>query len=307
MNERKNDIGPDERELLEQSGTTLEAVHARHGDCPKPELLLASQAGVLDEDVATNVATHLGKCNFCQILLRDLTDAELDAARPEEGQRVRQRILSATTGSAKAERAGGGILSVWFRRAVPVAALAGIVLAAIVWVRFHQPAGPASIPTPVAVQPSKPAVPSELQWEKLPIKLQASSVLVLRGKPRNPREKYAAELSSALAYYRDDKYAEAAEQLATVAKAYPQGGEARLYLGISRLYLQQNREAIPALLAAQQLGPEPFRDDATWYLALAYLRDGNTEAGLTELRKLCGGKSDHASRACDGMKQLPEK
>jgi hypothetical protein len=307
MNERKNDIGPDERELLEQFGTTFEAVHARHVDCPKAELLLASQIGVLDKDAANNIAAHLGKCNFCRILLRDLMDAELDSARPEEGQRVRERVLSATTRPAKVERAGGGLFSVWFRRAVPVAALVGIVLAAVVWVRFHQPVAPASIPTPVAVQPAKPAVPSVLQWEKLPIKLQASSILVLRGEPRTAQEKYAAELTTALSFYRDDRFAEAAEKLAKVAQAFPGGVEAQLYLGISQLSLQQNAQAIPPLARAQQLGPETYRQDATWYLAVAHQRVGDTQASLTELRKLCGGKSNYAGRACDGMKQLSEK
>jgi tetratricopeptide (TPR) repeat protein len=307
MNERKDDIGPDERELLEGFGTSLEVLKARHTDCPKPELLLASQEGVLDEVTAGNIATHLRKCTFCQILLRDLADSELDAARPEEEQRVGKQVLSATASSAEAERAGDGILSVLFRRAVPVAALAAIVAAAVVWIRLHQPTGPVPTPSTVAVQPDKPVAPSMLQWEKLPIKLQASSVLVLRGKPRTAQEKYAAELTAALAYYRDDKYAEAAGQLAKVSKMYPRGVEAQLYLGISQLYLQQNSEAIPALEAAQQLGPEQFREDATWYLAVAHQRAGDTQASLTELRKLCGSKSNYASRACDGMRQLSDR
>jgi tetratricopeptide (TPR) repeat protein len=304
MNERKNDIGADERELLEQFGTTFEAVHARHADCPKPELLLASETGVLDKDAAKNIAAHIGKCNFCQVLLRDLKDAELDAARPEEGQRVRERVLSATTGSAKAEKAGGGVLLVWLRRAVPVAAVAGIILAAVVWVRFRQTTGPLSIPTPVAVQPSKPAVPSVLQWEKLPIKLQASSVLVLRGKPRTGQEKYAADLTTALAFYRDDKFGEAAEKLTRVAQAFPDGVEAQLYLGISRMSLQQNAQAIPSLTKAQQLGPEAFREDATWYLALAQNGSGNRQQSITELGKLCQGKSTYSQRACAGIREL---
>jgi TolA-binding protein len=304
MNGQKNDIGTDEQELLKEFGTSFEALSARHADCPRPELLLASHAGVLDEETARNIATHLGKCTFCQILLRDLTDAELDAARPEEELRVRKRVHSTTTDSEKAEKPSGGIFAVWFRKAVPVAALAGIVLAAVVWVRLHQAAGPVSSPAAVAVQPVKPAAPSVFQWEKLPIKLQASSVLVLRGKPRTAQEKYSAELTAALAYYRDDNFSKAAERLAQVVQAFPGGVEAQLYLGISRLSLQQNAQAIPSLVKAQQLGPEAFRQDATWYLALAQKRSGNLQQSATELGKLCPGKSSYSHRACDGIQEL---
>jgi len=304
MNERKSDIGPDERDLLEEFGTSFEAMKARHADCPKPELLLAALAGVLAEDTAGSVAAHLRKCDFCQILLRDLTDAELDAARPEEDRRVRERVLSATKASAKAEKAGGGILSVLFRRAVPVAALAGIVLAAVVWVRFHQPTGPVSVPSTVVVQPVKPAAPSALQWEKPPIKLQASSILLSRGKPRNAQEKYAKELTAALAPYRDDNFAEAVQKLAKVAQAFPDGVEAQLYLGISQLSLQQDAQAITSLTKAQKLGPETFRDDATWYLALAQKRTGNLQQSVAELGKLCQGNSSYSQRACAGIQEL---
>jgi len=304
MNERQNDIGPDEQELLKEFGTSFAALRGRHADCPKPELLLASQAGVLDEMTTGNIAAHLGKCAFCQILLRDLTDAELGAARPEEEQRVRKQVLSATAGSAKAEKAGGGLLLVWLKRAVPVAAMATIVVAAVLWIRFHQPGGQVATPSIVEVQPVKPTVPSVLEWEKLPIKLQASSVLILRGKPRTAQERYVAELTAALAFYRDDNFSEAAPQLAKVTQAFPSEVEAQLYLGISQLALQQNRESIAPLMKAQQLGPEAFREDATWYLALALQREGNTKQSVLELSKLCEGKSSYADRACAGVQEL---
>jgi TolA-binding protein len=307
MNERKNDIGPDEQELLEEFGTSFDALRANHADCPKPELLLASQAGVLEGEAARNVVAHLEKCGFCRILLRDLTDAELTAARPEEERRVRERVLKATRASAKAEKEGGGLLAAWFSKGLPVAALAVVALAVVVWVRLHQPAAPVATPATVAVQPAQPAAPSVLQWEKLPIKLQASSVLLWRGKPPTAQKKYATELTAALAYYRDDKYAEAAQQLAKVVQAFPDGVEALLYLGISQLSLQQNEQAIPSLVRAQQLGSQASRDDATWYLALAYKRTGDPLHAAAELQKLCSRKGVYQQRACAGIDELPTR
>jgi TolA-binding protein len=303
MNDQKNDIEPDERKLLEEFGTSFEALRAKHADCPKPELLLASQAGVLEGKAAKDVVAHLEKCGFCWILLRDLTDAELTAARPEEERRVRERVLKATRGSAKAETADR-LLAAWFSKGLPVAALAVVALAVVVWVRLHRPAAPVSTPATVAVQSAQPAAPSVFQWEKLPIKLQASSILVWRGKPRTAQEEYATELTAALAYYRDDNYAEAAQQLAKVVQAFPDGVEAQLYLGISRLQLQQNAEAIVPLSAAQKLGPELFREDATWFLALAYERTRDTQKALAELQRMCQRESSYSQRACTGIQEL---
>jgi hypothetical protein len=233
-----------------------------------------------------------------------LADAELSAARPDEEQRVRERVLNATRASAEAPKGAGWTRAFWARSLWPAAALAGLALLAVVWVRHHQPVAPASNSNTVASLPAQPAAPSVLQWEKLPVKLQASSILIWRGAPQTGEQKYASELTTALAFYRDNNYQEAAKQLAQVAEDFPRGVEAQLYLGISLLYLQQNGEAIPPLIAAQKLGPEQFREDATWFLALAYERTHDTPHTLAELKEMCQGKSGYAQRACSGIQEL---
>src|SRR5208282_4622739 len=110
--------------------------------------------------------------------------------------------------------------------------------------------------------------------------------------------------TTALAFYRDDNYQGAAKQLAKVAEDFPLGVEAQLYLGISRLYLQQNAESIAPLSAAQKLGPEQFREDATWFLALAYERIHDTPHALAELQEMCQGKGGYSQRACAGIQEL---
>jgi hypothetical protein len=301
MTERKNDIGPDEAGLLKEFGTSFEGLRASHADCPKPELLLAAQSGVLSEETARSVGTHLEKCGFCKILLRDLNDGGVIATLPEEERRVRDRVMRAAGASEKTEKAGSGLLTVWLRRALPVAVLAGVVVVAVVWMYVHPQVTPVSPAPSVAVEPEKPAA---LQWEKLPVKLQASSILIWRGESRNAQEKYAAELTHALVYYRDGDYADAASQLGRVVKDFPRGVECQLYLGISQLALQQNSQAISALSAAQRLGSEQFRDDASWYLALAYARTGDTQNALTELQALCHGNGNYSQRACAGVREL---
>jgi hypothetical protein len=309
MNEQRDDLGPEEKGLLREQGGSLDALRAHHQDCPRLEILLASRAGVLPEETARTVEAHLVRCTFCQILLKDVTSEGLVEATAEEEVRVRQRVLAGRKPEVKTAKTGG-LFAVWFWRAVPVTALAAVAVALVVWVRWHQPATPITSPT-VTEQTTKPAAPSVLQWEKLPVKLQASSILVLRGATRTGREKYAAELTSALGSYRDDNYKKAAKQLADVVKDFPHGVEGQLYLGVSQLRLGQNAEAMTSLRAAQRLGPEQFRDDATWYLALAYDRSGDVRGALAELQKLCQGKSGYAQRACSAATeqsgQLGEK
>jgi hypothetical protein len=301
MNGRKNDIGPREAELLKEFGTSFEGLRASHADCPKPELLLAAQSEVLSEETARSVGKHLEKCGFCKILLRDLNDGEVIATLPEEERRVRGRVVRAGGASEKIEKAGSGLLAVWLGWASPVAVLAGVVVVAVVWMRLHPPVAQVSPAPSVAVEPEKPAA---LQWEKLPVKLQASSILIWRGEPRNAQEKYAAELTHALVYYRDGDYLDAVQQLRRVVKDFPRGVEGQLYLGVSQLALRQNPEAIPALSAAQRLGSEQFRDDASWYLALAYACTGDTQNALAELQALCHGKGNYSPRACAGVREL---
>jgi hypothetical protein len=124
--------------------------------------------------------------------------------------------------------------------ALPVAAFAGIAVVSAVWMRLHPTVASVSTSRSVAVEPAKPTMLSVLQWEKLPVKLEANSILVWSGKARNEQEKYAAELTHALLYYRDANYAEAVRRLNQVTKNFPRGVEAQLYLGISQLALQQN-------------------------------------------------------------------
>jgi len=304
MNEAMDDLGPDEKELLGEHGASLKALRERHADCPRVEVLLASQEGLLPEEATQKVSAHVAKCDFCQILMKDLATERIAEATVQEERRVRERVLGRTKPQTKTASATGGWFSFWLWRALPLGALAAAAIVLFIELRPHQ-TQPAVSPQVAVVQPAPKHDPAKvLQWEKLPIKLQAQSILVFRGSPRNAQEKYASELTAALVYYRDDKFTEARERLRGVVKDFPKGVEGQLYLGISELKLEQNSDAIAPLQAAQKLGPEQYRDDATWYLALAYLRTGDLQSGRTGLQKLCGGKSVYSDRACAAEKEV---
>ena len=308
MTERMNELSPEEQELLREQGASLDSLREHHVDCPRPEVLMASQSGALPEETAQSVSRHVEKCAFCQILLKDMASDEFAQATVGEAQRVRARVFAQVGPRTNAAKAGGGFFAIWFWKALPITALAAAaIIAFVIWTRIHQSVSTVPGPAPVAQQQAPSATPSALVWEKLPIRLQASTILVVRGAPRTSQEKYAAALTSALAHYRDEKYPEAEQELAKVAKEFPRGVEGQLYLGVTQLALQKNAEAIAPLSAAQKLGTEQFRDDATWYLALAYRSSGDTQGALAQLQKLCQGKDSYTERACTGIRELGDK
>lgn len=305
MNGRLDDLTPEEKEQLGRAGASLEDLNRHHANCPSAETLTASKEGVLPEALAASVRAHADKCIFCQTLLNDLTSEELVSGTSVERARVREHVLALIRPAVQENKVGGGFLALWWWRGLAATALAAAAIALVVWTRVHEP----KIAEPVSVAVGKPeqkplTIPASMEWKKLPIRLQAQSVLIWRGAPRNAKEKYAKELGAALAFYRDDQFQEAARHLAQLAKDYPQGIEGQLYLGISELKLEQNSDAVAPLTASQQMGPEQFRDDATWYLALALLRTGDRVKSAEELQKLCGGTSSYSSRACNAAKEI---
>lgn len=306
MQDRTDDLTSEEQELLAKAGVSLRHLHAHHADCPRLELLQASRAGVLPEDAARSVATHVEHCAFCQVLSKDLMTEEFANASSDEARRVRQSVLAAAR-SKKSANAGGGRLGIWVWKAIPITVLSAVAAAFLVWLRVRPTVQPHPALTTVAQQTQKPANPTVLVWEKLPIKLQASAILVMRGASQTEAEKYAAELTAALRFYRDEEYLEAAKALGNVTKAFPRGVEGQLYLGITQLELKDAADAVVSLSAAQRLGSEQFRDDTAWYLALAYYGAGDVPNAAAQLQKLCEGSSSYAERACSGIRELGDQ
>jgi tetratricopeptide (TPR) repeat protein len=298
MNEREDDLTPAEKDLLGGPADSLEGLHRRHSDCPSPELLLAAHSKVLPDESARILTAHLATCTFCQILTKDLTSGDLLSGTAEENLRVRERVIPQSPAVARAAEKKENFLGTWFWKTSPVALAAAAMIALAFWMLPRKTA--TTGPPQVAAIHQSPmgATPTPIEWQKLPIKLEASLILVPRGEPRTEQQKYGAELTAALAFYRSDNFSEAAERLADVGKKFPRGLEAKLYFGVSELKLGRNSDAIAPLLEVQDLAHEPLRDDATWYLALAYERVGKSQDALSALETLCKGTSIYKGKAC---------
>jgi len=294
------DFDGDEKEFRQEIASGLNRVRAQAGPCPDPDRLMAAVAGVQFEG-AERVREHLGVCPVCQQLSRDLSSYEYPGLSSEEDHRIRARWNEASTGARRARS-----WWTWLWRPMPIAAAA--VLATIVLVTgiflLRQPtesvdqiAGTAG--TPVPSRPARTA----FVVEKAAIKVPAAAVLIFRGDAESTN-RFMQELASALEPYRMDDYSEAARRLEAVVKKYPKYIEPQYYLGVSRLLLNEFDSAIESLNTARSLGDESWRDNVSWYLALALDRAGRTEDARHEVETLCGRAGEYQQKACAAVEEL---
>jgi len=293
MNERgKLDLDPEEQEFLRECA----GPPAPGADCPGPGLLLAAQAGVLPEEAAPGVASHLASCRYCQVLVRDLKDREMAKLTTEEERRIRARIFS----SAKSET------TPWWLplgRPLPVAAMATLLVVAGVAIYFSRQSTPPRA-GPVASKESAPTpVAAALRLDKPPVRLPLASVLIPRGQG-GAQETYLRDLGAALDAYRKDDFAEAARRLEPLTTRYPRAVEAHFYLGVCRLFLQRNPQAVESFREAKGLAERPFARDIGWYLGLAYDRAGQPDLARVQLRALCEEPGEYQERACAALGEL---
>ncbi len=182
----------------------------------------------------------------------------------------------------------------WISTALALAACAAI--ATLVMVPKSEP--PAS-PTQVAQAKPIPEVPIE----KLPIRVDASSLLATRG-AGSASQPSGPELVRGLSKYQNDDYSGAATQLKGLAQKYPDDGTIRLYLGVSELFLKQDHEAADDLTVATKHLEGGRLSDSRWYLAVANLRLGQRDAAVALFHELCAGKNAYLEQACKLESQL---
>lgn len=265
-------------------------------------LLAAYELGLLDEQERARFEAHAGECDWCSeelyraapfvTALRAQPGAalgilEIDdrkaTARPRGSLRV--RALESLVGSRLfgAMRAGAG-----WRRMVPAAAVAAIVLAIVLWPR---PSDRGDYRALARLEPI-PYVPIETRGGS------GGAIALFR---------------DGMALYSKSRYREAAQRLGEAIRAGEASDttldldQARLFLGVSRLLLGEPEAAIAPLEAAARSSLEPVSDRAAWYLAQAHLLRGDprsAEALLTSLAENSPAYRREASRQLDRLRAL---
>jgi len=183
-----------------------------------------------------------------------------------------------------------------------------ILLAMVLVTRRTEPTPPeSSAGTPNFPIVPAPTLPSKIRTvfilSKATIKTPAAAALAFR-EGTAAANSFLNDLAKALEPYRNDDYPEAARRLLLQSQKYPSAPEVYYYLGVSRLFLDQNSDALQSLERARRVAGETLRDDVAWYLSLALDRSGRTDDAGHELNALCARAGDYQQKACAALKEL---
>lgn len=297
MKRHPPDFDAEEQAFLREFNGAAEFTNWARRNCPRPDMLLAADAGALPEELNEKIVVHVASCSACSALVRHLTSEEIARPDAQEEANIRRRVFEAIK-PVKRPLA-------WLARPLPVAAAVLLVFTGIMlW--YRDSTMPSQGVQQIAETKPAQVAPVETQTaftlEKAPLKLPAS-VLVLRGEGAGSQA-YATELTGALRFYREEDYAEAARRLEPVAQKYPASAEARFYLAVSQLFLGENSEAAANLARAQKLDRGTLANDIRWYLAIASVRSGKAENAARNLEQLCSQPGEYSARACVGLREL---
>jgi hypothetical protein len=299
------DFDTEEKDFLRQIDSSLANARATTGPCPLPDLVMAVAAGVEIEN-GGRILQHVNACPLCQQLTRDLSEHEYPGATEEEDRRIRARWKDEALGSSRRQPRRAWV---WQPFVIGTAAAAILLaIAVMLMMREPVPSGPAGgiagNQAEPAGQPRLPAAKTRTAFVlvKAAIKVPAGAALTVRSGAADGRD-FLNDLASALEPYRSDNFAEAARRLEPLTQKYRESAEPHYYLGVSRLFLEQN-SALESLEAARRLADETLRDDVSWYLALALDRAGRLEEARREIEALCSRSGDYQKQACAAQEEL---
>ena len=261
--------------------------------CPPPDLLFPAAEGVLPADVAAPIVAHLEICPLCQELSR-VEPGEAAGPTLQEGARLRARTFPV------APRRTVSYRTIAYAAAAAIALVAGGGVLVRLVTRPAAPAAPvAKAGTPAAVTPE-----FVLALNKPVTELPPESLTLRSASP----DRYASAVERALEPYERGDYAEAVKRFEPVTRDYPSRPHPSYYLGLSKL-LGGSGDAAPDLERARTLADKgsSLRADATWYLAIAFERNGRRESAVATLTDLCAAPGARQAQACAGVRALTNR
>jgi len=252
--------------------------------CPLPELTFASRMETLPPGVQERVAAHVEGCEACQALLEAFDEPDIADPTPEERLRIRARVTAAIAAESPA---AGRRRGEWKWPAVAAAVLMAAAASVFVSQRGNQQLPPTDAST------------TSLQKAALPGR--TGQGFVWRGVDPGA----AQDLARALEPYSVDDFARAARELEAFVDRYPQNPAGHFYLGVSRLFLGADADAVTALERAEPLAREDANlvGESAWYLALAYQRVNQPERAAGRLDTLCRSRHARSIQACEVLRK----
>jgi hypothetical protein len=265
--------------------------------CPPPELIEAARMGALPPHVQDRVAAHVEHCVVCQALGDALNDPSIGELRPDEQERILERVHAGAKASTRAQR----VNRLWQFAAAAAAVVLLVAGTVLVW--QSRRAAPAPSPPQVAAKVPRPAAPSVFQLQKPAFRQPAAGDLLWRGSGKG---KATDDLTRAFDALRKNDFEDAARRLQTLVGRQPRSATPQFYLGVTELFLHRDHDAVTALQSAERLAQDDAElgREATWYLALAYYRTGQIEQAKDRLEVLCRGQGRRVAQACAGIREL---
>ena len=179
-----------------------------------------------------------------------------------------------------------------WRWAAVVAMVLGVAGALQLWLPWRGSPLPAS-PDKEAratVVPAQTAATDRLKLAELAEvdRLPPFALPLLRGAERNADR----EFREAMELYKSSRFEAAIPGLIAVSNADRNHAGSRFFLGICFLKLNQPQRAAEILREAVTLGDSSYREEASFYLAKAYLRLNRLDSAREELGKVIGMRGD---------------
>jgi hypothetical protein len=296
----KPNFDMDEKDFMREFDSSLAEVRAKAGPCPHPDLLMAAGAGVQFES-RDHVLQHLNVCSVCQQLVRDLSDYEFPGVTNEEDRRIRARWE---------DSARRPIKRLWAWAPIAIGAAAAVIIAIALFLKVPQTTPPRPVENAQNTKDSNAQSAAASQksrtvfvLSKAAIKVPAAAVLNFRSGVEGGKT-FLNEFAEALAPYRNDDYPEAARRLEILSTKYRESAEVYFYLGVSRLFIDRNAEALVSLETARRFADETLRDDVSWYLALALDRVRRAADARREVDSLCSHAGSYQKAACAALGEL---
>jgi hypothetical protein len=291
----KPDFQPEEIRFAEECG-------ALGSSCPTPEVILAAQGEALPVNVRASVNEHISGCSLCAILMRDLMDPDFLQSTAVEQERIHDRVFGGIEAPEQSHRSKRRVLWLLVPAAATVLIIAGIY--GFFLEAPAPPAQPASSDAQPADSPAESGLEALLVLGKPPVRLEASRALLFRSPGNSRQDSFLADLAPALDFYRADDFQRAADAFEQVAQKHPNAPEPFFYLGVSRLFLGEADQAVPALRKSRELGSEALNRDIAWYFGIAEFRRQRSEAAEAEFRRLCDEPGEHRDKACEVVNEL---
>ena len=250
----------------------------------KENLVEKYLVGALSAPEQDTFEQHYFECSRCfaeldqhRLLQQALQQAEADIRRETVAPRPLRnwQWAAAAVAAALILAVGLGIWQSGRREAAPTVAT---------------PSGPPS-PGPQRTQPpatQRPSLVELARFEPPPY-----TPIVLRGSSDAATQHF----QEAMRRYSKGDYKEAIPGLRQGAALNPRAADISFFLGICYLLTDQPDAAVSSLRSTIALGDSPFLEDAHFYLAKAYLHQGELTAAQTELKRTIQLRGEHEADA----------